>query len=100
MSVMTYYAGISFVSSYQANSVSITTLATPQWIPQMFWFGGLLLFLVTLIFVTLYAVVALLQRNWELVAKIAGVPSIADVIVEETQGQDVVLAAGENLDRT
>ena len=100
MSVMTYYAGISFVSSYQANSVSITTLATPQWIPQMFWFGGLLLFLVTLIFVTLYAVVALLQRNWELVAKIAGVPSIAEVIVEETQGQDVVLAAGENLDRT
>ena len=100
MSVMTYYAGISFVSSYQANSVSITTLATPQWIPQMFWFGGLLLFLVTLIFVTLYAVVALLQRNWELVSKIAGVPSIADVIVEETQGQDVVLAAGDNLDRT
>jgi len=100
MSIMTYYAGISFLNSYQAGSVSITTLATPQWIPQLFWFVGLLLFLITLIFVTLYAVVALLQRNWELVAKIAGVPSIADVITEETQGQDVVLATADTLDRT
>jgi len=100
MSIMTYYAGISFGNSWQSNSVSITTLGTPQWIPQLFWFAGLLLFLITLIFVTLYAVVALLQRNWQLVAKIAGVPSMADVIVEETQGHDVVLAAGDNLDRT
>ncbi|MBT7663839.1 MAG: TRAP transporter small permease, partial [Rhodospirillaceae bacterium] len=92
MSIMTYYAGISFGNSWQSNSVSITTLGTPQWIPQLFWFAGLLLFLITLIFVTLYAVVALLQRNWQLVAKIAGVPSMADVIVEETQGHDVILA--------
>lgn len=99
MSVMTYYAGISFGNSWQSNSVSITTLGTPQWIPQLFWFAGLLLFLITLIFVTLYAVVALLQRNWKLVAKITGVPSMADVIVEETQGQDVILAVGDTLDR-
>ena len=100
MSIMTYYAGISFGNSWQSNSVSITTLGTPQWIPQLFWFAGLLLFLITLIFVTLYAVVALLQRNWELVARIAGVPSIADVIEEETQGHDVVLATGDAQDRT
>ena len=99
MSVMTYYAGISFGNSWQSNSVSITTLGTPQWIPQLFWFAGLLLFLITLIFVTLYAVVALLQRNWKLVAKITGVPSMADVIVEETQGHDVILAVGDTLDR-
>ena len=100
MSIMTYYAGIAFVDSYENNSVSITTLATPQWIPQLFWFVGLLLFLVTLVFVTLYTLVALLQRNWELIGKIAGVPSIADVIEEETHGQDVILATGETLDRT
>jgi len=58
------------------------------------------LFLVTLVFVTLYTLLALLQRNWELVGRIAGVPSIADVIEEETHGQDVVLATGETLDRT
>lgn len=100
MYIMTYYAGISFTESYKNNSVSITTLGTPQWIPQLFWFAGLVWFFITLIFVSLYAIVSLLQRNWELVNKIAGVPSIADVIEEETQGQDVVLASAETLDRT
>ncbi len=100
MSIMTYYAGVSFVDSWVSDSRSITTLGTPQWIPQLFWFAGLVLFFVTLVFVTLYAVLSLLQRNWALVAKIAGVPSIADVIEEETQGQDVVLATGDTANRT
>ena len=50
------------------------------------------MFYVTLIFVTLYAIVGLLQRNWELVARIVGVPSIIEIMEEETQGQDVELA--------
>ena len=100
MSVMTYYAGISFGNSWQSNSVSITTLGTPQWIPQLFWFAGLLLFLITLVFVTLYATLSLFQRNWELVAKLIGVPSIAEVMEEETHGQDVVLATGDGAEGT
>ena len=92
MSVMTRYAIISFVDSYVNNSVSITTLGTPQWIPQLFWVTGLVLFLITLIFVVVYALVALFQRNWDLVAKIAGVPSIAETMQEETHGIDVALA--------
>ena len=51
MSIMTYYAMVSFVDSWVNNSVSITTLGTPQWIPQLFWVAGLILFFVTLIFV-------------------------------------------------
>ena len=92
MSIMTYYAGVSFVNSYVHNSVSITTLGTPQWIPQLFWVAGLALFFVTLIFVVIYALTALFQRNWDLVAKIAGVPSIAETMQEETHGIDVALA--------
>lgn len=92
MSVMTRYAVISFVDSYVNNSVSITTLGTPQWIPQLFWVAGLALFFITLTFVVVYALVALFQRNWDLVAKIAGVPSIAETMQEETQGIDVALA--------
>ena len=100
MSYMTYYAGFAFHDSYVNNSVSITTLGTPQWIPQLFWFMGLAMFFVTLIFVTLYASLSLLQGNWELVAKLVGVPSIAEVMEEETQGQDVVLAAGDGAEGT
>ena len=93
MSVMTWYAWDATYESFVKNSVAITTLATPQWIPQAFWFFGLALFLVTLVFVTLYSLVALAQRNWDLLNKIAGVPSIADTIEEETHGVDVVLAS-------
>lgn len=94
MSYMTYYAFVSFFLSWENNSVSITTLGTPQWIPQLFWVVGLALFFLTLVFVVFYALVALLQRNWDLVAKIAGVPSIAEVMEEETHGVDVVMAQG------
>lgn len=93
MSIMTYYAMISFVDSWVNNSVSITTLGTPQWIPQLFWVAGLILFFVTLIFVVVYSIIALLQRNWDLVARVAGVPSIAETMQEETHGIDVALVS-------
>ena len=93
MSIMTYYAMISFLDSWVSNSVSITTLGTPQWIPQLFWVAGLILFFITLIFVVLYSIAALLQRNWDLVARVAGVPSIAETMQEETHGIDVALAS-------
>ena len=93
MSIMTYYAMVSFVDSWVNNSVSITTLGTPQWIPQLFWVAGLVLFFVTLIFVVVYSIIALLQRNWDLVARVAGVPSIAETMQEETHGIDVALVS-------
>ena len=93
MSIMTYYAMVSFVDSWVNNSVSITTLGTPQWIPQLFWVAGLILFFVTLIFVVVYSIIALVQRNWDLVARVAGVPSIAETMQEETHGIDVALVS-------
>ena len=94
----TYYAKIAFHNSWVTNSVSITTLATPQWIPQLFWVMGLCLFVVTVTFVTIYSVTALLQRNWDLVARIAGVPSISEVMEEETHGIDVMEASASKED--
>lgn len=85
-----------FKESWDNNSVSITTLETPQWIPQLFWSSGLVMFFGTLVFVTLYAYLALLQRNWDLVARIAGVPSIAETVEEETHGVDVMDGSGEH----
>jgi TRAP-type C4-dicarboxylate transport system permease small subunit len=96
MWIMTYYAFVSFENSWTHNSVSITTLGTRQWIPQLFWVAGLTLFFCTLAFVVLYSLVALLQRNWDLVAKLAGVPSITEVMEEETAGIDVVIATANS----
>ena len=99
MWVMTNAAVAAFLESWELNSVSITTLETPQWIPQFFWMAGIVLFFCTLVFVTLYSLIALAQRNWDLVAKIAGIPSIADVIEEEPHVDDVMgeAAAGREV---
>ncbi len=92
MAVLTKHAWIAFMTSYENDAVSITTLATPLWIPQMFWVAGLILFAVTLAFVLLHATVALLARNWQLVAQVAGIMTIEEEIEEETAGVEVVLA--------
>ena len=44
VAVLTRHAWTAFATSYEYNSVAITTLATPLWIPQMFWVAGLILF--------------------------------------------------------
>ena len=90
--VLTRHAWTAFATSYVNNSVSITTLATPQWIPQMFWVMGLIMFSVTLAFVLFHALVAMVARNWQLVNRVAGIMSIEEEIEEETAGVEVVLA--------
>jgi len=92
MAVLTRHAWTAFATSYVNNSVSITTLATPQWIPQLFWVLGLIMFSFTLAFVLFHALVAIATRNWQLVNRIAGIMSIEEEMEVETAGVDVVLA--------
>lgn len=78
-----------FWTSWTGNSVSTTTLQTPLWIPQLAWFLGLALFVVTLSFVLLYTLVGLIRRDHALVQRIAGAMSAQEEIVQETHGLDV-----------
>ena len=85
-----------FTESWDKDSVSITTLATPQWIPQFFWASGLVFFELVLIFVFLYTVVGLLRRDLDLVKRVAGVPSVAEEIEAETHGMNLRTGAQED----
>ncbi|MCY3981956.1 MAG: TRAP transporter small permease [Alphaproteobacteria bacterium] len=78
-----------FIESWDKDSVSITTLATPQWIPQFFWASGLVFFELVLVFVFLYTLVGLLRHDLDLVRRIAGVPSVAEEIEAETHGMNL-----------
>jgi TRAP-type C4-dicarboxylate transport system permease small subunit len=78
-----------FVTSWDRNSVSITTLATPQWIPQLAWVTGLVLFCFTAAFVLLYALVALMRGDVARVQRIAGAMNVEEEIATETHGLDV-----------
>ena len=84
--VLTRHAWEAFATSYVRDSVSITTLATPLWIPQLFWVIGLIAFQLTLIFVAVYATLRFWQRDDAAVNRIAGVPTVAEEVEAETRG--------------
>ena len=84
--VLTRHAWDAFATSYVRDSVAITTLATPLWIPQLFWVIGLIAFQLTLIFVAVYAALRYWQRDDASVNRIAGVPTVAEEVEAETRG--------------
>ena len=84
--VLTRHAWEAFTTSYVRDSVSITTLATPLWIPQMFWVIGLIAFQLTLIFLAVYATLRYWQRDDAAVNRIVGVPTVAEEVEAETRG--------------
>ncbi|MCA8928500.1 MAG: TRAP transporter small permease [Alphaproteobacteria bacterium] len=86
MLLLTEKAVQMFVTSWENNSVSISTLAVPLWIPQLFWVAGLFLFVATLVVVTLHALVGLLTGDLDQVQRVAGVRSMEEEIEEETHG--------------
>lgn len=89
MSLLTEKAIDMFITSWERGSVSISTLALPLWVPQLFWVSGLMLFVVTLVFVALYALISLLTGNLDQVQKVAGVPSMEEGIEKETHGMGI-----------
>lgn len=75
-----------FMTSWEKNSAAISTLATPLWIPQMFWISGLIMFLFTLGFLIIYSGYALITGQLDTVQKVAGTLSVQEEIEEETHG--------------
>ena len=86
-----------FFTSWIGNSVSTTTLLTPLWIPQLAWFLGLLLFVITLSFMLLYTLISLIRGEPERVQRVAGAMSTEEEIGQETHGLDVATnTSGKN----
>ena len=86
MALLTMHGWDVFATSWEKNSVAISTLATPLWIPQMFWISGLFMFLFTLGFLIVYSGLALITGQIETVQRVAGTLSVQEEIEEETHG--------------
>jgi TRAP-type C4-dicarboxylate transport system permease small subunit len=82
-----------FLASWEHDSVSITTLSVPQWIPQLLWVSGLFWFVITLAFLLVYVLVSLLRGDVATVQNVAGAISVQKKIDEETQGMDAMREA-------
>lgn len=93
MSYLTSRAFGVFWTSWTGNSISNTTLLTPLWIPQLMWFLGLALFVITLSFVFLYTLIALIRGDLERVRRVAGAMSAQEELLQETHGLDVKTSA-------
>lgn len=86
MSLLTDKAVDMLITSWNNDSVSISTLAVPLWIPQLFWVAGLVLFIFTLLVVALHALFGLVTGDLDRVQRVAGVRSVEEEIDEETHG--------------
>ena len=75
-----------FAENWEFSSTAQTTLATPLWIPQIFWISGLGFFLVCLAFVSTRCLASLIRGDWQTIHDVAGVKSVAEEIDEETRG--------------
>ena len=88
MSVLTDRAFITLQLSLINDSMSNTTLTTPLWIPQLAWLSGLVMFIITLVFVGVYAAMAMIKGDSATVTEVAGILSIEEEIEEETRGTE------------
>ncbi len=88
MAVLTDRAIGTLQESIVNYSVSNTTLTTPLWIPQLAWVSGLIMFMITLIFVGAYAATAMIRRDFATVTRIAGIMSVEEEIDEEIRGTE------------
>ena len=86
MGYLTNRAAAVFVKSWENQSVSVTTLLTPLWIPQLVWLTGLLFFNITLVFMIVYTVVSFIVGGPPAAQRLAGTLSVQEEIAEETQG--------------
>ncbi len=89
MAYLTNKAFDVFLTSYQRDSVSISTLSVPQCIPQLLWLSGLCWFVLTLAFLLVYVLLSLALRDVTTVQNVAGAMSTDKKVDEETHGMDV-----------
>jgi len=86
MGYFTWKAKGVFLESWANDSVSVSVLLTPLWIPQLAWLAGLVFFVIVLVFLTTYALLTFAVRGAASVQELAGTMSVQEEVAEETRG--------------
>ena len=71
-------------TSWARDSVAVSVMATPLWIPQAIWVSGLVFFNITLAFLILHAIAALLVGGPTAEQALAGTRTVQEEIAEGT----------------
>lgn len=81
--LLTLNAWTMFTDNVEYLSTAQTTLATPLWIPQIFWVSGLGFFVICLSFLSIFTIISLFRGDWKTINRIAGVKSVQEELTEE-----------------
>lgn len=80
-----YFGFFVVQTSVIKNSAANTPLATPLWIPQSLWFGGLLWFAFTVFVILCYTIYYRLRGCHVAASKVSGIPTLDDEIQESAE---------------
>ncbi len=81
---VTSRASLLVADTYANQSRSISPLQTPLAIPQTAWITGLILFVITGVFMTISSLISLFKRDWVAIHKLMGIKSLDEQIEEES----------------
>lgn len=81
--VLAWYATHVFWTSWDFDATANTPIGTPLWIPQGLWVLGLWLFVVTVAFLVLRTLHALIVGEIDLIVRIAGTKTVEEELCEE-----------------
>ena len=84
-------------NSFLNSSVSITTLVTPLALPQGFWFGAMVFFMIVFVLLAARVIQAAVQRDWMRISELIGARSLEEEIEEERSQAEAELAREHEL---
>jgi TRAP-type C4-dicarboxylate transport system permease small subunit len=81
---LTYSIFLLVEQSWSGNTKTVGVIIVPLWIPQSLWFAGFALLTLTAGFLLVSIAALIIRRDWAMVNRIAGIPSIEETIEEDT----------------
>jgi TRAP-type C4-dicarboxylate transport system permease small subunit len=88
--MFTYQAYRVLYKSIMRGSLANTPLQTPLWIPQFFWFAGLLFFSFVILAYILFPLYWFIKRDYAAIDRLIGCPVIEENIKEETSLEEAM----------
>ena len=99
MGFVTYYGYEVLATSIQLNARANTPLGTPLWIPQVMWFAGLCVFMLTTTVLLVTALRAMFQGDRATVKNLIGIQDADQEVEEEVREAEKQIASLRAMNR-
>lgn len=94
VTMLAWFAWDVFLGSWERDARSISPMQVRLWIPQFFWFVGLVTFVVTFVLMLLNALAALFKGDAARVRALVGMRTVEEEVQEELASEALVRGRG------